>query len=110
MATASIISWTGTAESQLMNILWFVTGASLLAALVAWRQSRRNAKRLEQLSQMYWELKYQHGELRVQLQRVLPSAALSRLQPGEETAANPVPAPREPRLPDGFVPLTSIRR
>ena len=84
-----------------MNILWFVTGVSLLAALVAWRQARQNARRLEQLSQMYWELKYQHGELRVQLQRAVPSAA---------TAPEPTPAPREPSLPDGFVPLTSVKR
>jgi hypothetical protein len=82
-----------------MYILWFVTGMSLVAALVAWRQARRNAKRIEQLSQMYWELKYQHGELRVQLQqRTLPQGA-----------PPPEPAPA-PSLPDGFVPLTSLRR
>ena len=81
-----------------MYILWFVTGMSLAAALVAWRQARRNAKRIEQLSQMYWELKYQHGELRVQLQRAVPHAA---------PAPEPAPAPS---LPDGFVPLTSLRR
>ena len=87
-----------------MNILGFVTGVAvvaLLAALVAWRQARRNAKRLEHLSQMYWELKYQHGELRVQLQRALPRDA---------AAPDPAPSPREPRLPDGFVPLTSVKR
>jgi hypothetical protein len=81
-----------------MNILWFITGVSLVTALVAWRQARRNAKRLEQLTQMYWELKYQHGELRVQLQRAKPSEA-----PPPESAP-------EPRIPDGFVPLTSLKR
>ena len=87
-----------------MNILWFVTGVALLAllaALMAWRQARRNASRLEQIAQMYWELKYQHGELRVQLQRALPR---------EAAAPDPAPPPREPRLPDGFVPLTSLKR
>ena len=53
-----------------MTLLWFIAGASLVVALVAWSQARRTAKRLAQLSEMYWELKYQHGELRVQLQRL----------------------------------------
>ena len=50
--------------------LWFVTGASLALALVAFAQTRRTARRLEQLTQNYWELKYENGELRVQLQRL----------------------------------------
>ena len=50
-----------------MTLQWFVTGASLLVALIALNQARRTARRLEQLSQNYWELKYQNGELRVQL-------------------------------------------
>jgi hypothetical protein len=53
-----------------MTLLWMVTGASLLAALVAWVHARRTARKLDQLSQMYWELKYQHGELRVDVQRL----------------------------------------
>ena len=89
-----------------MTFLWFVATAALVAALLAWRQARTNARRLEQLSQMYWELKYQHGELRVQLQRLTspdghgdtprpPSAA------GDATAARPT---------DGFIPLSSLKR
>ena len=82
-----------------MTLLWLVTGASLLLALVAWRQARRTAKRLEQLSQMYWELKYQHGELRVQVQR------------GGGVTAAPArpPAPAE-RPVEVFVPLASLKR
>jgi hypothetical protein len=80
-----------------MTLMWFVTGASLVAALVAWRQARRAAKRLEQLSQMYWELRYQHGELRVQVERLTgtapPAPPASPTQPGE-----------------AFVPLSSLKR
>ena len=83
-----------------MTLLWFIAGASLVAALVAWSQARRTAKRLEQLSQMYWELKYQQGELRVLLQR-LGGAAPSANQPPTEPAARP---------PDGFIPLKSLKR
>jgi hypothetical protein len=81
-----------------MTLLWFFTGASLIAAFVAWRQARRNAKRLEQLSQMYWELKYQQGELRVLMRRL-----------GGE--ADPSPAPPPPARPaEVFVPLSSIKK
>jgi hypothetical protein len=82
-----------------MTLLGIVTAASLVIALVAWRQARKATKRLEQLSQMYWELKYQHGELRVQLQRAI----------GEAPAAPQAPAAAA-RPNDSFIPLTSLKR
>ena len=82
-----------------MTLLWLLTGASLVVALMAWRQARQATKRLEQLSQMYWELKYQHGELRVQLQRAT----------GEAPAAA-APAAPAARPTDSFIPLTSLKR
>jgi len=82
-----------------MTLLWFITGAALVVALVAWGQARRTAKRLEQLSQMYWELKYQHGELRVQLQR-----RTGATPPPDEVPAQPAPAR------DTFIPLASLKR
>ena len=81
-----------------MSVLWVVTVLSLLLALAAWMKARRTARRLEQLTQMYWELKYQHGELRVHVQR------LSGDGPPPET-------PQAPRPPvEAFVPLTSLKR
>jgi hypothetical protein len=81
-----------------LTLLWLITGAALVVALVAWSRARRTAKRLEQLSQMYWELKYQHGELRVQLQR-----ATGELPPPGATA----PAASAS---DSFIPLASLKR
>jgi hypothetical protein len=81
-----------------MTLLWFITGASLVVAVVAWRLARRTAQRLEQLTQMYWELKYQHGELRVRLQRDAASA------PSPDEVLPPPPAG------DAFIPLTSLKR
>jgi len=80
-----------------MILLWLFTGAALLLALAAWQKARRTARRLEQLSQMYWELKYQHGELRVHLQR--PAAA----DEADDPAAGR-------RAPDAVIPLASLRR
>ena len=89
-----------------MTSLWVVTGAALVVAVVAWLTARRATKRLSQLSEMYWELKYQHGELR---NAVLGNAA--QRMPGAETPAPHDPAVAPPvRPPDGFVPLKSLRR
>ncbi len=71
-----------------MTILWLITGAALVVACVAWRQARRTAKRLEQLTQMYWELKYQQSELRVQIQRgPTPAASCNRRRPPRRCVA-----------------------
>ena len=82
-----------------MTLLWFITGASLVVALVAWSQGRRTAKRLAQLSELYWELKYQQGELRAKVQRVSGEA--------------PPPPPQAPGLGqpgEAFVPFNSLKR
>ena len=80
-----------------MTLLWFIAGASLAVGLVAWGQARRTAKRLAQLSEMYWELKYQQGELRVRMQRLS----------GEASPTPPQTSAPE-QLADGFVPLSSL--
>ena len=87
-------------------MLWAVTVASLLIGLLAWSRARRTARRLEQLTQMYWELKYQHGELRVQLQRLTPPSGQSPGTPGDQAPVD-VPAGRPT---DGFIPLSSLKR
>ncbi len=81
-----------------MTLLWLVTGASLVVALIALGQARRTAKRLDQLTQNYWELKYQNGELRAQLQQLT----------GESTP-EPPPIPASQGR-DSFVPLASLKR
>jgi hypothetical protein len=82
-----------------MTILWLVTGASLVASLVALIGVRRSAKRLEELSQLYWGLRYQQGELRAHLQ------ATGGLAKPSDEPATPSRAPAE-----AFVPLSSVRR
>jgi hypothetical protein len=84
-----------------MTILWVVSGAALVVALVAWLTARRTARRLAQLSEMYWALKYQHLELRNQLQRTTDA--------GTPTVSTPASAPAA-RSTESFVPLTSLRR
>jgi hypothetical protein len=79
-------------------ILWLVTGASLVAAVVALLWVRRVARRLEELSHLHWQLRYQYSELQTRVQALgLPPSP-----------AAPEPRPREAR--ETFVPLSAIRR
>lgn len=87
-----------------MTGLWVVAGLALVAAVAAWLAARRAAARLAQLSEMYWELKYQHLELRTRVDRLQP-------QDMTEPGAGTPPAPTPPsRARESFVPLASLRR
>jgi hypothetical protein len=81
-----------------MALLWVITGAALAVAVAAWITARRVAARLTQLSEMHWELKYQHLELRKQVDRI----------PGAEAPPASPASPPSPK--ESFVPLTSLRR
>jgi len=89
-----------------MMFLWLIASAALVAALLAWRHARHTARRLEQLSQMYWELKYQHGELRVQLQRLTSPEGAGAGSPQDAGPADALAT----RPKDGFIPLSSLKR
>lgn len=67
-----------------------------LACWALWRH-RRLARRLEQLTQSYWELRYQYGQLRARVNH------LDHLD-SEETPAN------QPQPGQTFIPLSSLRR
>ena len=77
-----------------------VAVAALVVAVSAWVLARRSARRVTQLSQMYWELKYQHGELRARVQQL--------------TGDLPQPSPQQhrdsPVQADAFIPLASLKR
>ena len=79
-----------------MEWLWLVAGTGWLLALAALATARRLSRRLSQLSEQYWELKYEHGELKSRVRAIAPT-------PEEIAAANPAPQ-------QTFVPLTSLKR
>ena len=80
-----------------MILPWAVAAAALVVAASAWVAARRTARRLAQLSQMYWELKYQHGELRAQVQQI--------------TGGGSPALPHDPPVRAGaFIPLASLKR
>jgi len=79
--------------------LSIAAGACLLVTAAMWRILRATTRRLDELSQSYWQLKYEIGELRVQLE-------------GRGGSGGAAHAPPQPRPPGGeaFVPLTSLKR
>ena len=74
---------------MLMSILWAVAVVALVIAIAAWASARRTSRQLAELSAMYWQLKYDHGELKA---RLAPAA----------------PKPADPN--ETFVPLAAIRK
>jgi len=77
---------------------WLLAGIAVAVALVALAKARRLAKRLERLTESYWELRYEHGQLR---------SRVNRLDPDQ------LPQPADAGPPAGttaFVPLSSLKR
>jgi hypothetical protein len=72
-----------------MTALWIVAFAALAIALAAWVHVRRTARQLADVTQMYWQLKFEHGELKARVDPAVPAA----------------PAPKQT-----FVPLSSIKK
>ena len=82
-----------------MTFHWLLTGAAVLLAGAAFAKARRLAKRLDRLTESYWEQRYEHGQLR---------ARVNRLDPEQQAA----PAPEGGPAPGAttFVPLSSLKR
>jgi hypothetical protein len=76
--------------------LWVVSISGWLLALAALATARRLSRRLAQLTELYWALKFDHGELKARVKAVAPTP--------EEAAATAPPVKQT------FVPLSSLKR
>jgi hypothetical protein len=72
-----------------MTSALIVAMLALVVAVAAFAQSRRTARQLAQITEMYWQLKFDHGELK------------AKVDP---------PAPVAPKPQETFVPLTQLKR
>jgi hypothetical protein len=79
-----------------MDWLWVVAVSGWLLAAASLATARRLSRRLAGLTEQYWDLKYQHGELKERVKALAPT-------PEERTAA-------QPPVQQTFVPLSSIKR
>jgi hypothetical protein len=83
----------------LVTLYWLVTGGAFVLALLALARARRTATRLQRLTESYWELRYEHTQLR---------ARVTALEPPQGGASRDA----ESRQTGGtaFVPLSSLKR
>jgi len=77
-------------------VLWAFAAVGLLVAGVALMATRRLARKLDGLTQSYWELRYDYTRLRSQV---------AQLDPGRTPEPEPAPGASV-----SFVPLSSIRK
>ena len=77
---------------------WLLSGIAIAVALVALAKARRLAKRLERLTESYWELRYEHGQLRARVNRLDPEQAPQPAEAGPQAGTTV------------FVPLSSLKR
>ena len=80
--------------------LWVVAGLAFLVAAVALASTRRLSRRLDAMTQSYWELRYDYTRLRSQVTRLDPDQV-------DEAAAAEVP-PAAATV--SFVPLSSMKK
>ena len=57
-----------------MDLSWSLAFASLVVAVAAFAHSRRTARRLAMLEEQYWQLKFDHGELKAKVDPSSPPA------------------------------------
>ena len=77
--------------------LWIVAIAALAVALAALAYARHTARRLAHVTDMYWQLKFDHGELKAKVDPAPPKAAdpnatfvpLTRLRQGSGESGSP---------------------
>ena len=68
--------------------LWVVAVSALVVAVAALGYARLTAQKLAHVTEMYWQLKYDHGELKAKVDPSKPAA---------------------PEVKQTFVPLTRLR-
>jgi hypothetical protein len=85
----------------LVTILWCVTAAAVALATIALLAAWRSAAQAARLSEAYWHLRYEQGQLASRLERV--EAQLTG-RPADDPLGAAPPAPAS------FVPLSSLKR
>ena len=87
-----------------MTFALIIAALSLLVACYALLRARNAGMRAERLSESYWELRYEIGQLKVRANRLETSTGLA-----EAEAVAPVETPR-PASTTSFIPLSSLKK
>jgi hypothetical protein len=91
----------------LLTLNWLLTVTAVLVALIALAKARRATRRLERLTETYWELRYDHGQLRARVAKLDPENNVNNGNDAETAGQSDAPG-----KPGGttFVPLSSLKR
>jgi hypothetical protein len=81
-----------------------IAGLAVLVAAAALLRARRVARHIEQVSESYWELRYEAGQLRVRVNRLEAAAGLDDAPPAAGSADT------RPAQTTSFVPLSSLKK
>jgi hypothetical protein len=81
------------------SLLWILAVSGWLLAAAAWVVARGASRRARQLHDMYWQLRYDHGELKARVDAGAP-----------DTTAAAAAAPPRPAPGTQFVPLSQVKR
>lgn len=87
-----------------MTFALIIATASLVVALIALVQARSATRRAERLSESYWELRYEIGQLRVRANRLEESTGAAAASAEAPAAA---PTPQSTTV---FIPLASLKK
>jgi hypothetical protein len=79
-------------------VLWVLAGLGLVLAVMALAKARAVSRKLDAMTQSYWELRYDYTRLRSQVARLDP-----------DTPAEPA-TPSQPPASVTFVPLSAMRK
>jgi hypothetical protein len=82
-------------------LLWGAVAVAAIAAIAGWLRAGRVARKLDALTQSYWELRYDFTRLRSQVARLDPETA-----PAEAPPASPAP----PAGGDSYISLASMKK
>jgi hypothetical protein len=84
--------------ASMLTLQWLSIGAALVVAAAAFARARQVSRRLDRLTESYWELRYEYGQLRARVGRL-------EGQTGADTAAPPLESAST-----AFVPLSSLKK
>ena len=82
-------------------LLWVTAAVAAAVAVAGWIRAGRLARKLEALTQSYWELRYDFTRLRSQV---------ARLDPETVEAETPSAAPAPPASGVTFISLSSMKK
>jgi hypothetical protein len=80
-------------------LLWVTAAVALAAAAASWMRAGRLARKLDALTQSYWELRYDFTRLRSQVARLDPETPDPDAAPAAPPSSNVT-----------FVPLSSMKK